>query len=42
MEANRGYATSFGAKADLMGVPLRRIAILTCMDARMDRRNSAD
>ncbi len=36
MRANKDYAADFGAKAELMGVPLRGIAILTCMDARMD------
>ncbi len=36
LEANRTYAESFGDKAKLTGAPRRRIAILTCMDARMD------
>ena len=34
--ANHDYAGSFGDKAKLTGAPVRRIAILTCMDARMD------
>lgn len=34
--ANQDYATSFGAKADLSMPPARRLAILTCMDARLD------
>jgi carbonic anhydrase len=36
IEANRAYAESFGDKAKLVGAPRRRLAILTCMDARMD------
>ena len=36
LEANRGYAENFGDKAKLVGAPRRRMAILTCMDARMD------
>jgi len=36
IEANRAYAESFGDKAKLTGAPRRRLAILTCMDARMD------
>ncbi len=36
LEANRAYAESFGDKARLTGAPRRRMAILTCMDARMD------
>jgi carbonic anhydrase len=36
LAANRVYAESFGDKAKLVGAPVRRIAILTCMDARMD------
>jgi len=36
LEANRAYAESFGDKAKLVGAPRRRLAILTCMDARMD------
>ena len=34
--ANKGYASSFGAKSDLALPPARRFAILTCMDARLD------
>jgi len=36
LEANRAYAEKFGDKAKLIGAPRRRMAILTCMDARMD------
>jgi carbonic anhydrase len=36
LAANAGYASDFGAKADLAIPPARRFAILTCMDARMD------
>jgi len=36
LEANRGYVENFGDKARLVGAPRRRMAILTCMDARMD------
>ena len=36
LEANRDYAESFGAEADLALPPARRFAILTCMDARLD------
>jgi carbonic anhydrase len=34
--ANRSYAGSFGAKAELALPPARQFAILTCMDARLD------
>jgi carbonic anhydrase len=34
--ANRTYAGSFGAKAELALPPARQFAILTCMDARLD------
>jgi carbonic anhydrase len=34
--ANEIYAQGFGDKARLVGAPTRRMAILTCMDARMD------
>ena len=34
--ANRSYAGSFGAKAELGLPPARQFAILTCMDARLD------
>lgn len=36
MDANAGYAAEFGNKKDLPVPPARRIAILTCMDARLD------
>ncbi len=36
LEANRAYVEGFGDKAKLVGAPRRRMAILTCMDARMD------
>ncbi len=36
LRANAAYAADFGAKADLPIPPARRLAILTCMDARMD------
>ena len=36
LDANTGYAQSFGEKSRLPGAPGRRMAILTCMDARMD------
>jgi len=36
LEANRAYAEAFGDKAKLVGAPRRRMAILTCMDARLD------
>ena len=36
LQANEEYASSFGAKADLALPPARGIAILTCMDARLD------
>ena len=36
LEANRQYAASFGAKANLALPPARGFAILTCMDARLD------
>jgi carbonic anhydrase len=36
LDANEQYASSFGAKADLALPPARGIAILTCMDARLD------
>jgi len=34
--ANVGYASTFGAEAELALPPARRFAILTCMDARLD------
>src|SRR3984957_8651949 len=36
LEANCSYVENFGDKAKLVGAPRRRMAILTCMDARMD------
>ena len=36
LKANAAYSASFGDKAKMPRPPARRIAILTCMDARMD------
>jgi carbonic anhydrase len=36
LAANETYAAAFGDKADLPMPPARRLAILTCMDARLD------
>jgi carbonic anhydrase len=36
LEANARYAESFGDKSNLNLPPARRLAILTCMDARLD------
>ncbi|MFL5577429.1 MAG: beta-class carbonic anhydrase [Gemmatimonadaceae bacterium] len=36
LAANAAYARDFGAKASLPMPPARHIAILTCMDARLD------
>ncbi|HXZ30943.1 MAG TPA: carbonic anhydrase [Terriglobales bacterium] len=36
LAANQRYAADFGDKANLAMPPARRIAILTCMDARLD------
>lgn len=36
LEANQTYRQTFGAKGELPLPPARRIAILTCMDARLD------
>ncbi len=36
LRANEAYAKSFGSKADLALPPARGLAILTCMDARLD------
>jgi carbonic anhydrase len=36
LQANEEYANSFGSKADLALPPARGVAILTCMDARLD------
>ena len=36
LSANKQYAKSFGAKSELALPPARQLAILTCMDARLD------
>ena len=36
LTANAAYARDFGAKGDLALPPARGVAILTCMDARLD------
>jgi carbonic anhydrase len=36
VQANDGYAATFGAKAGLALPPARRAAFLVCMDARLD------
>jgi carbonic anhydrase len=36
LAANAAYAGNFGAKGELALPPARRLAILTCMDARLD------
>lgn len=36
LAANRAYAAEFGDKAELSAPPSRHIAILTCMDARLE------
>ena len=36
LAANAAYATDFGAKGALPSPPAKRLAILTCMDARLD------
>ncbi len=36
LAANAAYAKNFGAKGNLPLPPGRRLAILTCMDARLD------
>lgn len=36
IDANRNYAQNFGTKSNLAIQPSRKIAILTCMDARLD------
>jgi carbonic anhydrase len=36
LNANAKYAAAFGDKAKLATPPARRIAVLTCMDARLD------
>lgn len=41
LAANEHYAQAFGERANLPQAPARRIAILTCMDARLDPANFA-
>jgi len=36
LQANDAYAADFGNKGDLSARPVKRVAILTCMDARID------
>ncbi len=36
INSNTRYAGNFGSKADLPAPPYKKIAILTCMDARLD------
>ena len=36
LAANAPYAASFGEKSRRLGAPGRRLAILTCMDPRID------
>jgi carbonic anhydrase len=36
LKANERYASEFGDKANLGIPPVRRVAVLTCMDARLD------
>jgi carbonic anhydrase len=36
LQANAEYAAAFGAKGDLALPPARELAVLTCMDARLD------
>lgn len=36
LAANKAYADEFGDKAKLLMPPGRRVAVLTCMDARLD------
>lgn len=36
LSANEQYAADFGARGELAIPPARRIAVLTCMDARLD------
>src|SRR5213082_839549 len=36
LQANDRYAAGFAARGSLTGTPARRLAILTCMDARLD------
>ncbi|MDC1150565.1 carbonic anhydrase [Gammaproteobacteria bacterium] len=34
--SNRLYAKNFNSKGDLLAAPIKKFAILTCMDARLD------
>ena len=36
LASNDTYVQAFGARADLPPVPARRLAVLTCMDCRLD------
>ena len=36
VDANRNYAATFGERSKLALAPAKRLAILTCMDARLD------
>ncbi len=36
LAANKNYVAGFGEKASLPMPPGRKIAVLTCMDARLD------
>ena len=36
LAANKSYAEKFGTKGDLQATPIKKFAILTCMDARLD------
>ena len=36
LQSNDRYAAEFGSEADLSAPPARRLAVLTCMDARLD------
>jgi carbonic anhydrase len=40
LSANAVYGETFAEKAQLPLPPARKIAILTCMDARLDPQNS--
>jgi carbonic anhydrase len=36
LAVNKAYANKFGTKGDLYATPIKKFAILTCMDARLD------
>ena len=36
LAANKSYEDNFGKKGDLQATPIKKFAILTCMDARLD------